>query len=53
MRCVVCVREAIRSLNLELSAQYTGYTRFNGTALNYDGTGRDAKSNNTVYLVAR
>jgi hypothetical protein len=39
--------------NLELSAQYTGYTRFNGTALNYDGAGRDAKSNNTVYLVAR
>jgi hypothetical protein len=39
--------------NLELSAQYTGYTRFNGTSLNYDGAGRDAKSNNTVYLVAR
>lgn len=39
--------------NIELSAQYTGYTRFNGAALNYDGAGRDAKSNNTVYLVAR
>jgi hypothetical protein len=39
--------------NLELSAQYTGYTRFNGTAFNYDGAGRDAKSNNTVYVVAR
>jgi hypothetical protein len=39
--------------NLELSAQYTGYTRFNGARINYDGAGRDASSNNTVYLVAR
>jgi hypothetical protein len=39
--------------NLELSAQYTGYTRFNGAATNYDGAGRNANSNNTVYLVAR
>jgi hypothetical protein len=39
--------------NLQLSAQYTGYTRFNGAANNYDGAGRNANSNNTVYLVAR
>jgi hypothetical protein len=39
--------------NLQLSAQYTGYTRFNGGTTNYDGAGRDANSNNTVYLVAR
>jgi hypothetical protein len=39
--------------NLELSAQYTGYTRFNGAETNYDGAGRNANSNNTFYLVAR
>ena len=39
--------------NLQLSAQYTGYTRFNGANTNYDAAGRNANSNNTVYLVAR
>ena len=39
--------------NVQLSAQYTGYTRFNGAQNNYDGAGRNASSNNTVYLVAR
>jgi hypothetical protein len=39
--------------NLQLSAQYTGYTRFNGGSTNYDAAGRNASSNNTVYLVAR
>jgi len=39
--------------NLQLSAQYTGYTRFNGGKTNYDAAGRNASGNNTVYLVAR
>ena len=39
--------------NVGLTFQYTGYTRFNGAATNYDGAGRNASSNNTVYLVAR
>jgi len=39
--------------NVQLSAQYTGYTRFNGAQTNYDGAGRNANSNNTIYLVAR
>lgn len=39
--------------NLQLSAQYTGYTKFNGGSTNYDGAGRNANGNNTVYLVAR
>lgn len=39
--------------NVQLSAQYTGYTRFNGGNANYDGAGRNASGNNTVYLVAR
>ena len=36
--------------NLQLAAQYTGYTRFNGGNINYDGAGRNASANNTVYL---
>jgi len=39
--------------NLQLAAQYTGYTRFNGAAINYDGAGRNATGNNTVYLLPR
>jgi hypothetical protein len=36
--------------NLQLAAQYTGYTRFNGGNINYDSAGRNASANNTVYL---
>jgi hypothetical protein len=39
--------------NLDLAAQYTAYTRFNGGSTNYDGAGRNASDNNTVYLLAR
>jgi hypothetical protein len=39
--------------NLQLAAQYTGYTKFNGGSTNYDAAGRNADGNNTVYLVAR
>ena len=39
--------------NLDLAFQYTGYTRFNGMATNYDAAGRNASGNNTVYLLAR
>jgi hypothetical protein len=39
--------------NLQLGAQYTGYTRFNGGSTNYDGAGRNASDNNTVYLDLR
>jgi hypothetical protein len=39
--------------NLLLGAQYTGYTRFNGASANYDGAGRSAGANNTIYLDAK
>lgn len=39
--------------NLLLGAQYTGYTRFNGAQNNYDGFGRNASANNTIYLDAK
>ena len=38
--------------NVRLSAQYTWYTKFNGASNNYDGFGRDASDNNTLYLLA-
>lgn len=36
--------------NVKLGIQYVAYTRFNGGARNYDGFGRDASDNNTVFV---
>jgi hypothetical protein len=38
--------------NLRLGVQYTGYFKFNGASRNYDGFGRDASDNNTVFAFA-
>ncbi|MCB1747114.1 MAG: cytochrome C [Gammaproteobacteria bacterium] len=38
--------------NLKLSLQYTLYGRFDGSAHNYDGSGRNASDNDTLYLSA-
>jgi hypothetical protein len=38
--------------NLKLGIQYTAYTSFEGSATNYDGTGRKASDNNTIYMFA-
>ena len=35
---------------LRVGMQYTAYTRFNGAAKNYDGFGRNASDNNTLFL---
>ncbi|MFZ4408653.1 MAG: hypothetical protein ACOYOH_15020 [Paracraurococcus sp.] len=35
--------------NLKLGLQYVGYNRFNGGGRNYDGYGRNAADNNTLY----
>jgi hypothetical protein len=32
--------------------QYTAYQKYNGASTNYDGFGRNARDNNTLYLVA-
>ena len=37
--------------NVRLSAQYTAYFQFNGAASNYNGAGRDASDNNTLYAL--
>lgn len=38
--------------NIQLGAQYTGYWKFNGLGMNYDGVGRNASGNNSIYLIA-
>ena len=36
-------------LNLRLGLQYVGYSKFNGDSSNYDGFGRSARDNNTLF----
>lgn len=36
-------------LNVRIGLQYTGYTKFNGGDTNYDGFGRSAHDNNTLF----
>lgn len=38
--------------NVRLGAQYTWYNRYNGAKVNYDGAGRNASDNNTLFLFA-
>lgn len=38
-------------LNTKLQAQYTIYNKFDGGGTNYDGAGRNASDNNTLYLL--
>jgi hypothetical protein len=35
--------------NIRIGAQYTAYSKFNGASDNYDGYGRNAKDNNTLF----
>jgi len=39
-------------LNTRFSAQYVLYDKFNGGTTNYDGSGRSASNNNTLYVQA-
>jgi hypothetical protein len=38
--------------NVRLMLQYIAYTKFNGGRTNYDGSGRNARDNNTLFLNA-
>jgi hypothetical protein len=38
--------------NVRVGLQYTVYTKYDGASTNYDGTGRNASDNNTLYLFA-
>jgi cytochrome b561 len=37
--------------NVRIGLQYVAYWKFNGAGTNYDGYGRNASANNTLYLV--
>jgi len=37
--------------NLKLGARYTAYGQFNGARHNYDGFGRNASDNNSIFLL--
>ena len=39
-------------LNTKLQLQYVRYTKFNGLSNDYDGAGRNASDNDTLYLLA-
>ena len=38
--------------NTRLGLQYTAYANFNGAKTDYDGSGRDASGNNTLFAFA-
>ena len=38
--------------NVKLALRYTSYSKFNGAGTDYDGYGRNAKDNNSVYLLS-
>lgn len=38
--------------NTRVGLQYIGYSKFNGGSTNYDGSGRNASGNNTLFLFA-
>ncbi|HEU5465605.1 MAG TPA: hypothetical protein VFU75_01885, partial [Gemmatimonadales bacterium] len=37
--------------NLRFQLQYVAYSKFNGASTNYDGAGRNASDNNTLYFL--
>ena len=43
---------ALPWLNTRFGLQYVMYTKFNGGGTNYDGFGRNASDNNTLYLLS-
>ncbi len=38
-------------MNTQIGVQYTLYNKFNGSSSNYNGSGRNASDNNTLYLM--
>ena len=38
-------------MNTQIGLQYTLYNKFNGASSNYDGAGRNASDNNTLYVM--
>lgn len=49
-RGVMAELEALPWLNTRFALQYVAYSKFNGGTSGYDGAGRNASDNNTLYL---
>ena len=49
---VIFELSALPWLNTRFELQYVMYNKFNGANTNYDGSGRNAKDNNTLYLMS-
>jgi hypothetical protein len=47
---IVAEADYLPWLNTKLGIQYTAYTKFNGGTSNYDGSGRSASDNNTLFV---
>jgi hypothetical protein len=48
---IITELNAMPWLNVRFAAQYVMYQKFNGAGNNYDGFGRNAADNNTLYLL--
>jgi hypothetical protein len=49
---IIAQLEYLPWYNVKFAAQYVAYQKFDGSAINYDGAGRNAAHNNTLYLLA-
>lgn len=47
---IVAEADYLPWLNTKLGVQYTAFTKFNGGASNFDGFGRNASDNNTLFV---
>jgi hypothetical protein len=48
---VVAEADVMPWQNLRMQFQYVVYSKFNGSGTNYDGSGRNASDNNTLYVL--
>jgi len=51
-RAIILELDYLPMPEVKLSVQYTWFLKFNGARFNYDGSGRNASDNNTLYLLA-
>ncbi|RBB93817.1 cytochrome C, partial [Pseudomonas sp. MWU12-2115] len=51
-RAIILELDYLPMPQVKLSVQYTWFLKFNGERVNYDGSGRNASDNNTLYLLA-
>ena len=47
---LAALRPAAPMANLRIGAQFTAFTEFDGAVKNCNGSGRNARDNNTLYI---